>query len=125
MGDAYSDVECVDDAEEFGDGSVTVSYVQDSSYGPLAGYRIWVQIGDRVAAVEVDGDPEISLSAAEDVATLQLACLEDEGCVEPIATAELTQTGSGVSAEDTPEAEADETPQDEDNETPQAEEDNT
>jgi hypothetical protein len=125
MGDAYSDVEVVDDAEEFGDGSVTVSYVQDSSYGPLAGYRIWVQIGDRVAAVEVDGDPEISLSAAEDVATLQLACLEDEGCVEPIATAELTQTGSGVSAEDTPEAEADETPQDEDNETPQAEEDNT
>jgi hypothetical protein len=125
MGDTYTDVEVVDDAEEFGDGSVTVSYVQDSSYGPLAGFRIWVQIGDRVAALELDGDPAISLSAAEDMAAAQLACLEDEGCVEPIATAEFTQAGPAANEEDTPEAEADETPQNEDGKTPQAEEDNS
>ena len=108
MGDAYSDFEIVDDAEEFGDGSVTVSYVQDSSYGPLAGFRIWVQIGDRVAALELDGDPAISLSAAEDMATLQPACLENEGCVEPIASADLTQAGPEANEEGMSATEAEE-----------------
>ena len=111
MATAYQDIEIVDDAEEFGDGSVAVSYVQDSPYGPLSGYRIWVQVGDRVAAVELDGDPAISLELAEHMAEAQLACLEDEGCLEPLALSESSQTGSEASQEDTPEAEADETPE--------------
>jgi plastocyanin len=109
----YQDVEVVDDVEELGDGSVTVSYAQDSSYGSLVGYRTWVQIGDRVAAVELDGDPAISLSVAENVARAQLACLEDEGCTGPIPTAELTQAEPGASAEETPQAQAQDTAEDE------------
>jgi hypothetical protein len=67
----------------------------------------------------------MSLSAAEDMATLQLACLEDEECLEPIATAALTQAEPEANEEDTPTTEADQTPQEEDNETPQAEGDNS
>ena len=135
VGEDYQDVEIVDDAAELGDGSATVSFSQETNFGePTVGYRIWVRAGDRVAAVELDGVPEISLPVAEEMAERQLACLEDGACLEPIAVSELMQGEPDADAEEetpegeeeeTPDAEADETPEGEAEETPEADAEET
>jgi len=115
MGSGYADIKVVNDAKEFGDSSVAMSFIKDTRYGPATGYRIWVQLGDRVAAVELNGNPEISLSAAEDMAEAQLACLEDKGCGQPLAAADFMQAGPTASEEGTSVPEAGATPVDVEN----------
>ena len=74
----YQDIEIVDDAEELGDDSAVVSFRQETTFGELAkGYRYWVRVGDRVAAVDLDGIPEITLPVAQKIAEAQLACFDD------------------------------------------------
>ena len=100
----YHNAEVVDDAETMGDGSVIVAFEQDTRTGKATGYRTWVQAGDRVAAIELDGVPAISLQTAQQWAQAQLACLEDGACTEPVTVTELTQGAPGARQEATPES---------------------
>lgn len=89
-GASYHDAEIVSDVEELGDDSAAISVALKTTSGKLAeGYRVWVRAGDRAAAVEVTGFPEIPLSVAQKIAEAQLACFDDGTCVEPIAMSEL------------------------------------
>ena len=108
---SYHNPEIVDDVETMGDGTVIVAFEQDTNFGEsTVGYRTWVQAGDRVAAIELDGVPAISLQTARQWAQAQLACLEDGACTEPLTVTELTQGGPGAGQEATPEAGAMATP---------------
>jgi len=79
----YHDAEIVDDAAEFGDGSALAAYEYDYDWGTVPGYRVWLRVGDQLAAMEIDGDPALTVADAERMAAAQVACLEDGGCVEP------------------------------------------
>jgi hypothetical protein len=86
----YQDIEIIADAEEVGDDSAAASFTQETTFGELAnGYLFWVRAGDRVAAVELAGIPEITLPVAQQIAEAQLACFDDQTCLEPIPVSEL------------------------------------
>jgi hypothetical protein len=74
-----------------------VSFREETTFGELAqGYRYWVRAGDRVATVELDGIPEITLPVAQKMVEAQLACFEDVTCLEPIPVSELLRAEAGA-----------------------------
>ena len=100
----YHDAEMVDEAAEFGDGSAFAAYEYDYSWGTVPGYHFWLRVGDQLASVEMDGDPALSPADAEQLAELQVTCLEDGGCAEPLAASDLGQGSAGAIPAETPEA---------------------
>ena len=79
-----TEVEPRDEIEDLGDGTA-VAYVEEEWHGStMTGYAVFVLVDDTVAEVWLDSADGIELDTVVELAELQVECLEDGGCVEPM-----------------------------------------
>jgi outer membrane protein assembly factor BamB len=76
----------VSGAATVGDGSAMVSYsYARSDKTTAAGYSMYLRVGSVGATVQLDGVPNVSRSAVEQLATDQAACLANGPCLQPVS----------------------------------------
>jgi len=81
---SFLDLGRVDDAPVLGDASATISYAFPASDTVTThGYRVYVRVGNEVARIQLDGEPEVTLDVVEALARAQVACLGASACEGP------------------------------------------
>lgn len=81
---SFLDLALVDDAATLGDASRTLAYAFPVDEAATArGHRVYARLGNEVARVQLDGDPEVPLGVVEAFARAQLACLAAPACATP------------------------------------------
>ena len=81
---SFLDLVLVEDAAIIGEASRTISYAFPASDAVTTrGYRVYARVGNEVARVQLDGEPEVTLGIVEAFARVQVTCLAAPACAEP------------------------------------------
>jgi hypothetical protein len=95
----YLSMSPVEGAGEFGDGTAAYSFRHRAGGATTSGFRYYVQIGDRVAQIELATEGEAAQEAVETLVEQNVSCLEDEGfCAQ--TTSLPNGTGGDAAAEE-------------------------
>ena len=81
------------EATDLGDESLAFSFVRAFTDGArFEGYEVFVRVGSIVAAVSLEGPPEMPLEQVADIAVAQAACLEAGACLEALPESAVLRT---------------------------------
>ena len=77
------------EATDLGDESLAFSFVRAFDDGnQYAGFEVFVRVGEIVAAVSLEGPPDMPLQQVTELAAAQAACLEAGACPEALPVPE-------------------------------------
>jgi hypothetical protein len=77
------------DATDLGDESLAFSFVRAFDDGSqYTGYEVFVRVGSTVAAVSLEGPPDMPLEQVTEIAAAQAACLQAGACPDALAVPE-------------------------------------
>ncbi len=93
------------EAQDLGDESLAFDFVRAFDDGmSFEGYEIYVRVGEMVAAVSLEGPPDLELAQVEEIAAAQAACLEAGECPEAFPVPETFYAPLDATPEATPAA---------------------
>jgi hypothetical protein len=78
---------------ELGDESLAFSFVRAFNNGDrFEGYEVFVRVGEMVAAVSLEGPPDMPLEQVTEIAAAQAACLEVGACPDALPVSAVLRT---------------------------------
>lgn len=93
------------EARDLGDESLAFAFVRAFDDGlSFAGYEIYLRVGEMVAAVSLEGPPDLALAQVEEIAAAQAACLEAGECPEAFPVPETFSAPLDATLDATPAA---------------------
>jgi hypothetical protein len=81
------------EATDLGDESLAFSFVRAFNNGDrFEGYEVFVRVGETVAAVSLEGPPDMPLEQVTEIAAAQAACLEAGACPDALPASAVLRT---------------------------------